>query len=240
MAKYKKVIYTSGHTGLSLSICESTQFIIEINTTHDHSHSLSFFVNHTRWTFILYFFNSVSISSSSMSVNHINISSNLGPVWPDWANFCTLGNRLKPVATIILPKLPTMLSNFWKVAKTIYFSLEMIFGQLLSTIGNFYLVTLLGPLHLAWVITKSNTSSTLSVKLLIFPYFICTPKFPLSLLIMGPLWPDLVILGSFGKILNVLGSFQVNFLFSKILNLLWQILFALGQNVICYLAKYWK
>ena len=45
--------------------------------------------------------------------------------------FCTLGNHSKPMATIILPKLPTLLANFRKGAKIIHFSSEIIFGQLL-------------------------------------------------------------------------------------------------------------
>ena len=57
-------------------------------------------------------------------------------------DFFTLGNHSKPVATIILPKLPTLLNNFCKVVKIIHFSCEIIFGQLLYTFGNFYLVTL--------------------------------------------------------------------------------------------------
>ena len=44
--------------------------------------------------------------------------------------FCTLGNNSKPVATIILPKLPTLLGNFCKGVKIIHFSSEIIFGQL--------------------------------------------------------------------------------------------------------------
>ena len=44
---------------------------------------------------------------------------------------CTFGNHLKPVATIILPKSPTLLGNFCKGAKIINFSSEIIFGQLL-------------------------------------------------------------------------------------------------------------
>ena len=58
-------------------------------------------------------------------------------------NFCILGNHSKPVATIILPKLPTLLGNFCKGVKIIHYSCEIIFGQLLCTFGNFYLVTLL-------------------------------------------------------------------------------------------------
>ena len=42
-----------------------------------------------------------------------------------------------------LSKSPTFLGNFWKGSKIIHFSSEIIFGQLLKTFGNFYLVTLL-------------------------------------------------------------------------------------------------
>ena len=45
--------------------------------------------------------------------------------------FLHLGNHSKPVATIILPKLPTLLCNFCKGVKIIQFSSEIIFGQLL-------------------------------------------------------------------------------------------------------------
>ena len=43
------------------------------------------------------------------------------PVWPDWAIYWTLGNYLKPLATIILPKSPTLLGNFCKGVKIIHF-----------------------------------------------------------------------------------------------------------------------
>ena len=46
-------------------------------------------------------------------------------------DFCTLGSHSKPVATIILPKLPTLLGNFCKGVKIIHFSCEIVFGQLL-------------------------------------------------------------------------------------------------------------
>ena len=46
-------------------------------------------------------------------------------------DFCTLGNHSKPVATIILPKLPTLSGNFCKDVKIIHFSNEIIIGQLL-------------------------------------------------------------------------------------------------------------
>ena len=60
------------------------------------------------------------------------------PVWPDWAIFCTLGNFLKPLATINLPKSLTFLGNFYKVAKMYDFSCEIIFGQFLWTFGYFF------------------------------------------------------------------------------------------------------
>ena len=41
-------------------------------------------------------------------------------VWPDWAIFCTLGSNSKEVATIVSPKLPTLLGNFFKVATIIH------------------------------------------------------------------------------------------------------------------------
>ena len=60
------------------------------------------------------------------------------PVWPDWAIFWTLGNFLKPLATINLPKSPTFLGKFWKVVKIYHFSSEIILGQLLLTFGDFF------------------------------------------------------------------------------------------------------
>ena len=45
--------------------------------------------------------------------------------------FCTLGNFLKPLAKINLPKSLTFLGNFCKVVKMYDFSSEIIFGQLL-------------------------------------------------------------------------------------------------------------
>ena len=55
----------------------------------------------------------------------------LASLWPEWAIFCNLGNFLKPLATINLPKSPTFLGNFCKVDKVYHFSNEIIFGQLL-------------------------------------------------------------------------------------------------------------
>ena len=56
---------------------------------------------------------------------------NLQPVWPDLAIFRTLGNFLKPLATINFAKSPTFLGNFCKGVKIYHFFSEIIFGQLL-------------------------------------------------------------------------------------------------------------
>ena len=50
-------------------------------------------------------------------------------VCTDWAIFCSLGNHSKPVATIILSILPTLLGNFCKGIKIIHFSSEIILGN---------------------------------------------------------------------------------------------------------------
>ena len=57
----------------------------------------------------------------------------------------TVGNFLKHLATIILPKSPTFLGNFCKGVEIYHFSSEIIFGQLLWTIDDFFLVTLTPP-----------------------------------------------------------------------------------------------
>ena len=43
-------------------------------------------------------------------------------------NFCTMGNFLKHLPTINLPKSPTLLGNFCKGVKICHFSSEIIFG----------------------------------------------------------------------------------------------------------------
>ena len=50
-------------------------------------------------------------------------------VWQDLAIYWTLGNFLKPLATINLPKSPKVLGNFCVDAKILNFSSEIIFGQ---------------------------------------------------------------------------------------------------------------
>ena len=63
-------------------------------------------------------------------------------------DFCTLGNFFEPLATTNLPKYITFLGNFCKGIKMYHFSSETIFGQLLHTFGDFYLVTLIRSLFL--------------------------------------------------------------------------------------------
>ena len=56
----------------------------------------------------------------------------MSAVRPDWAIFfCNLYNHSKPVAPIILPKLPKLLGIFCKGVKISHFSIEIIFGLLL-------------------------------------------------------------------------------------------------------------
>ena len=59
-------------------------------------------------------------------------------------NLLTLGKFSKPVATISLPKYPTLLGNSCEGVKIFNFSSEIIFGQLSQTFGDFLLVTLTG------------------------------------------------------------------------------------------------
>ena len=53
-----------------------------------------------------------------------------------------LDHFLKPLAPINLPKSPTFLGNSFKGTKIYHFSSEVIFGQLLQTFGDIFLVKL--------------------------------------------------------------------------------------------------
>ena len=53
------------------------------------------------------------------------------------------GQLFKAFATINFTKSPTFLGNFCKGVKIYHFSSENIFGTLLKTFGNFFLITLL-------------------------------------------------------------------------------------------------
>ena len=57
-------------------------------------------------------------------------------------DFLQFGQLFNYLATIDLPKSPTFLGNFCKGDKIIHFSNEIIFGQLLQTFGDFYMVAL--------------------------------------------------------------------------------------------------
>ena len=65
----------------------------------------------------------------------------LEAVCQDLAIFCTLGHFLKNLATINLPKSTTFLGNFCKGVKIYHICSEIIFGQVLQTFGDFFLVT---------------------------------------------------------------------------------------------------
>ena len=66
----------------------------------------------------------------------------MGPVGPNLAIYWTLGNFLKSLATINLPKSHTILGNFRKGVKINHFSSEIIFGATFIDIWLFFLVTL--------------------------------------------------------------------------------------------------
>ena len=57
-------------------------------------------------------------------------------------DFLHFGQLFQALATINLSKFLTFLGNFCKGIKIQQFSSEIIFGQLLQTFGDFYLVTL--------------------------------------------------------------------------------------------------
>ena len=65
------------------------------------------------------------------------------PVCPDLAIFCFLGKHAKPVATIILPKSPSLLGNFCKGVKFFHFLVKSFLGQLVIEIGRFFLFIVL-------------------------------------------------------------------------------------------------
>ena len=66
-------------------------------------------------------------------------------MWSDLAIYWTLGNFLKPLATINLPKSPRFLGNFSEGVTINHFSSEIIFGQLLYVdIWRFF------SGHIAW------------------------------------------------------------------------------------------
>ena len=59
-------------------------------------------------------------------------------MWPDWAIYWTLGNFVRPLATINLPKSLTFLWNFCKAVKIYHFSSEIILGQVFIDIWRLF------------------------------------------------------------------------------------------------------
>ena len=59
----------------------------------------------------------------------VSCCSKLQAVWPEMAIYLTLGNFLKPSATINLPKSPTFLGNLVKVLKYIIFLVNSFLGN---------------------------------------------------------------------------------------------------------------
>ena len=58
-------------------------------------------------------------------------NTSLGPLVISVTRLSNLLDFSNPVATVILPKLPTFLGNFCKGVKIFNFSSEILFGQLL-------------------------------------------------------------------------------------------------------------
>ena len=87
------------------------------------------------WTKSAPSFKTRRTASSSRYILHRKCDSKLQFGWfgtsvTKLGDFLHFGNYSKPLATIILPKLPTLLGNFCKGAKIIHFSCEIISGQL--------------------------------------------------------------------------------------------------------------
>ena len=73
-------------------------------------------------------------------------------------DYWTLGNFLKSLAAINLPKSLTFLGNFCKGVNIFHSSSEIIFGQLLWTFGDFFLVTLI-TYHISMIADYLNSLS---------------------------------------------------------------------------------
>ena len=82
---------------------------------------------------------------NALNFNMLQIRLSLGSwmqsVSPDWAIYCSLGDFSKPVATIILPKLPTLLRNFCKGVKITHFQWNNFWATFIG-IWRLVLVTL--------------------------------------------------------------------------------------------------
>ena len=73
----------------------------------------------------------------------------LPPVWLDWAIYWNLGNFLKPLETINLPKSPTFCGNFCKGVKIYHFSKKSFCGNFNRHLAIFSGHTVCLPLSLS-------------------------------------------------------------------------------------------
>ena len=85
----------------------------------------------------------------------------LQSVWTDWAIYWTLGNFLKFLASINLPKSSTLLGNFWTGVKIRHFSS-----------GNHFWATFID----IWRFFSVHTDYKQNLKLLLFNFFQFTAK----------------------------------------------------------------
>ena len=76
-------------------------------------------------------------------------------VWPNWAIYWTLGNFLKPLAIIHLPKSPTFFGNFCEVVQIYPFFCWNHYWATFIDIWQFFMVTLL------WVSNSFSSSFSL-------------------------------------------------------------------------------
>ena len=67
----------------------------------------------------------------------IYVGQALQTVWPDLAIYYTLGNFSKPGQQVFCQNGQHIFGNFCKGVKIIYFTREILFGQLLQTFGDF-------------------------------------------------------------------------------------------------------
>ena len=166
-------------------------------------------------------------------------------MWPDWAIYCTLGDFTKPVATNILPKLPTLLGNLCNGVKIVYFSIEIIFWQLFTAHADWleiifaylFLASIYWQFvelyfcfhfHLGTLMHKSLQPT--SPEALFYRIWLIN-KFEQNIsstcldlarkeIQCDQIWQNFKV---FGKTL------VVYLIFDKMLNLLWQILYPIGQ-----------
>ena len=88
-------------------------------------------------------------------------------VWPDWAYYWTLGNFLKTLATINLPKSPTFKGIFCSLS---FFLVKSFLGNFKDIWRVFLVTLLLSPFHFIF----SGPSVLLSIFLSLFLFYVVT------------------------------------------------------------------